>query len=305
MGLFGLKLAALIAVTQASQSLGVTVWPNLQSRQLDFELPEYLKLDKLYGAPPNDFGCVGDKNPVVLLHGLSGNRNVHLNMFQKELNSLGYCTFSETYGAHTAVSWIGGVTAMRDAAVDIADFIRMVHRETGAEKVDIVGYSEGGVMSVYVPMTQEGIAPIVDHIVALGPAIHGAEYYGVTDFWYIGGDASRYLFKTILDVVGCPACDDMAPDGTVYYDFKNASRIVQTEHNKATIIVSNHDTLVPPEKSVIMEEGVRNVLIQDHCPDDPTNHGGLMWDRSAWSLALNALQEDYARPVTCDKGLPI
>lgn len=268
-----------------------------------WDMPSELFSNPLYGAPDNDFNCRSEHNPIVLLHGLSANREVDLNTLSWHLKDLGYCVFSETYGAHSIPSWIGGLRHMRDSAQEVARFIKEVKDKTGAAKIDLVGHSEGGVMAIYVPMTQEGIADIVDHNVALGPAIHGAQYYGFTDLFYLGGEVTRKLASLVLKTIGCPACDDMATGGAVYNDFLNAPRIVQLG-NKASIIVSTRDTLVAPEVSRIEEEGVRNVVIQDKCPDDPVGHAGLAWDKGVWELVINELTEDYDRPFECDKGLP-
>ncbi|RYP77100.1 hypothetical protein DL771_001390 [Monosporascus sp. 5C6A] len=301
----GLAVSALVSTT-------VTAWPNpmpdssgrLSSSRAavadGWDIPEHLKLGELYGAPPNDFSCESDRNPVVLLHGLSANREIDLNMLQKHLNERGYCTFSQTYGAHRLAPWIGGLTAMADSAADVAAFVREVHEKTGArKKVDLVGHSEGGVMAVYVPMTQEGVSDIVEHTVALGPAIHGARYFGFTDLWYVGGQLTRDIASAVVKALGCAACDDLATGGAVYNEFLNAEKIVQ-DGNKATVIMSLSDKLVAPHASRIDEEGVRNVFVQDTCPDDKVGHTGLMWDRSAWGLVINALEETYDRSIECN-----
>ncbi|KAI1406573.1 alpha/beta-hydrolase [Hypoxylon fuscum] len=279
---------------------------DLGSRDLpiDTNIPDALKLSELYGAPDNNFDCKSERNPVVMLHGLSANREVDLNMLQWELNRRGYCTFSSTYGAWDLVPWIGGLRSMADSAKDIAEFVKEVKDKTGAEKVDIVGHSEGGVQAIYVPMTQAGISSIVEHVVALGPAIHGAKYLGFTDLWYIGGSVTRNIATVVQNVLGCPACDDMMTDGAVYNDFKSADAIVQSG-NKVTIITSSSDILVSSDISRIDEPGVNNVLIQDTCPDDPVGHAGLMWDKSVWRLIVNALEENNDTVFPCDTGLPI
>ncbi|KAH8180269.1 lipase (class 2) domain-containing protein [Sarocladium implicatum] len=273
---------------------------------ISWDLPSDLLEDPLYGAPDNDFKCKSDvhKNPVIMLHGLSANREVDLNTLSHHLVDDGWCVFSKTYGAHTLAPWIGGVKGMRDSAQEVADFITEVKEKTGADKVDLVGHSEGGVMALYVPMTQSGISDIVERNIALGPAIHGAQYFGFTDIFYIGGEVTRNLAALALKTLGCKACDDMAIGGDVYNDFKSASPIVQ-EGNKATIIMSTSDTLVAPDVSRVDEPGVRNVIVQDTCPDDKVGHAGLAWDKSVWGLIINALTEDYERIFECEKGLEI
>lgn len=274
-------------------------------REINWSLPGDLLDDPLYGAPDSSYDCRSEvhPNPIILLHGLSANKEVDLNTLGWNLTDAGYCVFTLTYGAHTIPSWIGGLVSMRDSAVEIADFIRDVQTKTGAEKVDLIGHSEGGVMALYVPMTQDGIVDIVERNIALGPAVHGAQYFGFTDLFYIGGDVTRDLAALALDILGCPACDDMATGGDVYNDFLAASPIVQPG-NKATIIMSNSDTLVSPDVSRVDEDGVRNVIVQDTCPDDAVGHAGLAWDDSVWGLIYNALTEDYERPFVCGTGLP-
>ncbi|KAI1825888.1 Alpha/Beta hydrolase protein [Xylaria intraflava] len=294
----GTRLIALLAawsVGASAQSTNVT--------DTDNDIPSALTSSPLYGAPPNDFSCTSSRNPVVLLHGLSADREVDLNQLQFELNSRGYCTFSITYGAHPIPNWIGGLTDMAGSAGEIADFIREVKNSTGASKVDIVGHSEGGVQTLYVPLTQAGIADIVEHAVALGPAVYGATYFGFTDLWYIGGNTTRALVGALIDLVGCPACEQLAPDGEVTKQFASANPIAQPG-NKVTIITSKSDALVPSNTSIIDEPGVNNVYVQTTCPDDTVGHAGLAWDKSVWRLIINALEETDEEVFPCEQGLP-
>ncbi|KAK5632346.1 hypothetical protein RRF57_008060 [Xylaria bambusicola] len=297
----GTWFAALVAAS----SMGVSALPTQSKdvRDVNFAIPSALTSSHLYGAPANNFSCTSSRNPVVMLHGLSASREVDLNLLQYELNNRGYCTFSLTYGAHPIPSWIGGLDDMTKSAKQIAGFIHEVKQKTGATKVDIVGHSEGGVQSIYVPMTQDGIADIVEHIVALGPAVHGATYFGFTDLWYTGGDLTRALVGQLLDVVGCPACEQLAVDGLVTNQFTQAAKIAQPG-NKVTVIGSTKDTLVPVEVSTIDEPDVNNVLVQTTCPDDPVGHAGLAWDRSVWRLIVNALEETDEEVYKCEQGLP-
>ncbi|KZV90583.1 alpha/beta-hydrolase [Exidia glandulosa HHB12029] len=268
---------------------------------LDFTLPTNLTGNlNFYGAPANDFNCKSDKNPVVMLHGLSANHEVDLNVLQQDMNALGWCTYGKTYGAHTLVPWVGGVKEMRDSAKEVADFIREVNQKTG-KKVDLVGHSEGGVMTIYVPMSQPGIADIVERAVALGPAVHGAQYFGFTSLWYFGGDATRSFVGTVLSTLGCAACDDLATDGKVYDDFQAKLGSISQPGVKTTVLMSRSDTLVAPETSIIDEAGVRNIYVQDYCAEDKVGHAGLAWDRNVWTIIKNELEEKYdAKIEQCD-----
>ncbi|KAI0097217.1 Alpha/Beta hydrolase protein [Nemania sp. FL0031] len=299
-----MSIASHLSAFLAACSATVAALPSQVAniRSLDFSIPSALISSHLYGAPDNNFSCKSSRNPVVMLHGLSADREVDLNLLQYELNSRGYCTFSQTYGAHVIPQWIGGLDDMTKSAVQIADFIREVKEKTGASKVDIVGHSEGGVQSIYVPMTQPGIADIVEHVVALGPAIHGATYFGFTDLWYIGGSVTRVLVGEVVDLLGCPACEQLAPDGLVTNQFAASKKIAQ-DGNKVTVITSSHDTLVPQAVSKIDESAVKNVVVQTTCPDDKVGHAGLAWDKSVWRLIVNALEETDEEVYPCEQGL--
>lgn len=159
-------------------------------------------------------------------------------------------------------------------------------------------------MALYVPLTQAGISDIVEHSVALGPAVHGAQYYGFTDLFYLGGEVTRRLAALALKTLGCAACDDMATGGEVYEDFKKAKGHIVPGGVKASVIVSEYDTLVAPEKSVVVQEGVRNLVVQDYCPEDRVGHAGLAWDWGVWDIVVNELSENYGGAVDCRQGLP-
>ncbi|CAH0027745.1 unnamed protein product [Clonostachys rhizophaga] len=293
------------SISRVIKGVAAVLALSSQVSAIDWSLPSDLLKNPLYGAVDNNFNCRSEKhpNPLIMLHGLSANREVDLNTLGWNLTDAGYCVFSMTYGAHTLVPWIGGLKSMRESAKEVAAFIKEVKTKTGAQKVDLLGHSEGGVMAIYVPMTQSGIAEIVDHNIALGPAIHGAKYFGFTDLLYFGGEVTRNLASLALKVLGCAACDDMATDGDVYDDFKaNAGKIIQPG-NKASIIMSNADTLVAPATSRIDEPGARNIIVQDTCPDDAVGHAGLAWDKTVWGLVVNELTEDYDRKFECAKGL--
>ena len=116
---------------------------------------------------------------------------------------------------------------------------------------------------------------------------------------------TRKFVANALNTLGCKACDDMAPDGAIYNDFKAASPHIVQQGIKASIIVSSADALVKPEQSIINEPGVRNIVIQDVCPSDKAGHAGLAYDRNVWQLVKNELEEQYDRKVACDYNLII
>jgi triacylglycerol lipase len=70
-----------------------------------------------------------------------------------------------------------------------------------------------------------------------------------------------------------------------------------------TNIQTKYDELVVPYTSGI-EPGMHNIVVQDQCPLDFTDHVGIPADRVASVDVLNALDPAHPRPVPCQLVLP-
>ncbi|QKX55423.1 uncharacterized protein TRUGW13939_02516 [Talaromyces rugulosus] len=289
-------MRSIAQITALSMATGATALDIL-----GISIPDGLFTGPWYGAPDNDFDCVDaqGRNPVVLIHALAASREVDLNLLHKNMTSEGWCVFSQTYGSPINPPLIGGLTEMTESAADVGAFILEVAQKTGG-KVDVVGHSEGGVQTLYVPMVQPDVAAVIDHAIALGPAVHGAHYFGFTDFYQSLPTPFPTLLKAAIEPL-CDACIDMENnDGDIYIAFKNSPKIVPNNIN-ATIIMSKDDTLVPINTSRIDEPNVSNLVVQDFCPDDHLGHADLAWSESVWGIVKNQLQETND-PFNCDTG---
>lgn len=279
-----------LSLSLSSQSTPTTSSPDLISRS------------SLY----NDFTChsLTHVNPVILLHGLGATYYEDINFLEAYLQSLDFCTFSFTYGDYPEFPYVGGLKPIANSSIEIASFISTVHQKTGAEKVDLVGHSEGAFMTLYVPKVEDGINEIVDKIVAIAPPTHGTTFGGLYDLSYIGGNLTRALVGEILDTVGCAACDDLGVGGSAIARLNDGKPILQ-KGNTATIIISQYDELVTPTQTAFVdEEGVRDMYVQDVCPDDPVGHIGEAYDTNVWNLVVNALEDTYDRWFPCSLGSP-
>lgn len=254
----------------------------------------------------NDFSCRSDThpNPVILLHGLGATWYEDLNVLQGWLQAKGYCTYAQTYGEYGAFPLVGGLKPIAESAGQIAAYIREVIEKTGAEKVDLVGHSEGAFQTLYVPKFEDGISALVDKTVAIAPPTRGTTFGGLYKLAYLLGSASRELVGTILDTVGCSACDDLGIDGDAIDRLNDGAPIVQPG-NSLTVIASKWDEMVTPTStSFVHEDGVRNVWVQDVCPLDPVGHIGLAYDLNLWNLVQNALDDTPDRKFLCVLGSP-
>ncbi|OAR05008.1 hypothetical protein LLEC1_02756 [Akanthomyces lecanii] len=256
----------------------------------------------------NDFSCkpsANHPNPVVLLHGLGATYYEDINLLEAFLQSKGYCTFTLTYGAYDGFPLVGGLKPIDESSHQIADLINEVHAKTGAGKVDIVGHSEGGFQVLYVPKFREGIAALVDHIVAVAPPTHGTTFANFLKLLPLLGRDAREDLGEILEKVGCAACNDITTGGPSIAKLNDGTPIVQPG-NKVTVITSEFDELVTPTTtSFVQEDGVDNIYIQDYCPMDPAGHIGEAYDTNVWNLVLNSLENQVGRKFSCLAGFPV
>ncbi|KAH8692712.1 hypothetical protein BGW36DRAFT_302738 [Talaromyces proteolyticus] len=290
-----MRTSQIMALALATRATAINI--------LGVSIPDGLLTGTWYGAPANDFDCIDPqgRNPVILIHALSASREVDLNLLHKNMTSEGWCVFSQTYGSPIDPPLVGGLTEMTESAKDVGAFILEVAQKRGG-KVDLVGHSEGGVQTLYVPMTQPDVAYVVDHAIALGPAVHGAHYFGLTDYFQSLPAPIPSLLNDAIKPL-CAACVDMENNvGDIFLAFKNSSKIVPDKIN-ATIIMSNYDTLVSPNVSRVDEPNVQNLIVQNFCPDDHLGHADLAWSESVWGIIKSQLQEENVHLI-CDNGLP-
>ncbi|MET9263466.1 alpha/beta fold hydrolase [Amycolatopsis sp. NPDC004079] len=251
----------------------------------------------------NDPACrpsAAHPRPVVFLHGLGATSYEDLNYLQDHVAAKGYCTFSRTYGAYPQFPVVGGLRPIADSATEIKQFIGEVLAETGAAQVDLVGHSEGGFQSLYVPKTQ-GIADRIGSVVSIAPPAHGTTFAGLTKLAYLLG--ARDEVGKALTAFGCPACDNLITDGSAVQTLTNGP--IAQPGVRYTVLTSRFDELVTPtETSFVREPGVTNEYVQDTCPFDPVGHIGEAYDLNVWNLVTNALDPAHAEKFLCTAGSP-
>jgi len=251
----------------------------------------------------NNWACkpsAAHPRPVVLLHGLGGNGPGHFAFLAPYIASQGYCVFHLTYGAPVPLLPVGGLKSIRSSANEIGGFIDDVRRATGSAKVDLVGHSEGGFQSLYIPKVI-GYGPKIGTVVSLAPPAHGTTFVDLVtlaDFLGI-----RPLVDFVLNTFGCQACSELIVGGSAVKELTNGP--ITVPGVRYTIIASRADVLVVPhETSFVREPGVTNMFVQDTCPANPVGHIGMAFEQGVADMITNALDPSTARTVRCSIGLP-
>jgi len=255
--------------------------------------------------PPgaNDFECepsAAHPRPVVLVHGLGATMSGNWGHNSPRLAEAGYCVFALTYGQRenqaNPVYQPGGVERMEKSSKELKAFVADVLDATGARKVDIIGHSEGTVMPRYY-MERRGGAKFVKRFIALTPLWRGTNPASLADLRDVASGFD--LSGPILDGVSgfCASCPQFLR-GSDYLKDLNADgeAIPGIIH---TNIVTKYDELVQPYTSGLMSDGGTNIVVQDVCPLDFSEHLLVAFDPVVTQMFLNALDPKHATEVKC------
>ncbi|REE97738.1 esterase/lipase family protein [Thermomonospora umbrina] len=247
----------------------------------------------------NDWGCrpsAEHPEPVLLLHGLGGNGPGNFLTLGRWLERAGYCVYAPTYGMPLPFIPVGGLVSIDQSAREIGGVIDKVLDATGAERLDVVGHSEGGFQALYVPKFVPGYASKIDDVVALAPPTHGTNFANLVTIAQRLGIMPQV--NTILALFGCKACTELTT-GAATVARLTTGPIAQPGITY-TVIASKTDTLVTPtDTSFVREPGVTDLYVQDVCPSDRVGHIALAYHAGVAQMIGNALDPSGARPVTC------
>ena len=142
---------------------------------------------------------------------------------------------------------------------------------TGAARVDLVGYSAGGIV-VRLLLADPARAPRARRVVLLGSPNHGTEVAGAA---------------AALDPGLCTgACAQLAP-GSALLAGLNRDDETPPGPRFFSIWTAADQTVVPPATARL--DGAANIRVQDVCRSASLGHGGLVTDPLALGLVVEAL----------------
>ena len=189
---------------------------------------------------------------------------------------------------------------MEQSAAQLSTFVNKVLAATRTKKVDIVGHSEGATMPDYYIEYLGGAAKVRSATSASPGVKHGTTLHGV------GTLAAQ--FQSFFPAGGnpisgaCGACDQFLV-GSDY--IKKIEARAPAPGVIYTNLATNYDELVtPPTNSFLKGKNVTNILMQDGCALDASDHLSIISSRRTGRVILNALDPAHAKPVVCTPVLP-
>ncbi|MFE7133891.1 lipase family alpha/beta hydrolase [Streptomyces sp. NPDC057638] len=242
----------------------------------------------------NNWSCrpsAAHPEPVVLVHGLGANGWDNFLTLAPALRSAGYCVYSETYGKTVLGGLAGGLAPMARSAAEVGGFIDRVRAATGAEKVDVVGHSEGTTVPAYY-IKYLGGATKVDDFIGFGSNFRGTTLGGLATL------AAALKLQGLLTGVGCGACTDYLP-GSAFLAKLNDGPVAVPGPTYTSIVTRYERVVTPYTSGLLTGDNVTNIVLQDACRLDSAGHLGLAIDPNITQLVLNRLDPEGAKPFRC------
>ena len=222
----------------------------------------------------NDGSCRSTEPPVVLLQGTLSTVETNFAGLVPELRAAGLCPYGLPFR-------FGGTVAVRETANEQADFVRRVLAATGAEQVDLVGYSQGALVA-RTALRENGLAPDVRVLVLVAGTFHG------TDAALLDRVPAAVCASCVDQRAGSPLLQELDAGG----DLDGAVRYAGVS-SRADLVVTPVESQTPTGPA----DRVSWTLLQDRCPSSTTPHESMLADASVRRWILAALATDGRPPA--------
>ncbi|MBF6328313.1 lipase family alpha/beta hydrolase [Nocardia transvalensis] len=283
--------------------------PNRPHYPVSYRLADAVAAELQHpGAAPigaNDWTCTpGPRhpNPVVLVHGGPETPQLDWQALAPLLANNDYCVFALNYGTLAGLPAplhaVGGLTPIEQSAHELGTFVDRVLTATGAREADIVDHSEGNLVAGYYVKFLGG-ADKVSRLVSLGPGWAGTNSLGIAA-GVTRLAAELGLTPTLNALVDpiCAACLQIQHGSQFLGTLTDGGAAVPGV--AYTNIMTRHDEVVLPYTSGYLQApNAVNLLVQDYCPGDLSDHILLTYDPVAAQLVLDALDPDDAVRPSC------
>src|ERR1700761_1037622 len=256
-------------------------------------------------SPPgaNNWSCkpsTAHPYPVVLVNGTGEDMADGFSALSPLLFDNGYCVFAANFGGSPG-NLLQGTGDITQSAAQLSSFVSQVLAATGAAKVDLVGHSQGGMMPRYY-LKFLGGASRVQTLVGLAPSSHGTTLDGLATL----ETELATVLPGISSALGsaCQACAQQIA-GSSFMTTLNAGGDTVAGPTYTVIETRNDEIVTPYTSAFLSGPNVTNIVLQNVCPLDQTDHIGIADDTVALHLVLNALDPAHPQAVPCVPVLPI
>ena len=224
-------------------------------------------------AGVNVANCRSSTRPVVLLHGSFSTVASNFTALVPALRASGRCVYALNYGN-------GGVGSITSSASQFADLVAKVRSATGFRTVDVVGYSQGGLL-IRTAMRFNGLADQISTAVLLAPSWNGT---------------TAPLVASVPANL-CPACADQAAGSALLRRLASGGDL--DGNVRYAVVTTRSDSVVTPMSSQVPAgppSRVSALVVQDRCPQSVVDHVNLPAQSGVVSWVVAAL-DNNGRPL--------
>ena len=274
--------------------------PNMSSWSSAIEFAKRNPGTKVPGT--NDFTCTPRKGtrPVMLIPGTSEDAFITWSYYGPRLKKAGFCVYTFNYNPETHPLVEAAATSgnLYSTAAFMAHFVDKVLKSTGADKVDLVGHSQGGGPLPRAYIKYYGGNRKVNHLIGIVPSNKGTSILGMERFLNESGRPANTIVGTVAKFLNMESVPQQLQGSTFLKDL-NAGGMT-APGVKYTVVASRFDNRVFPwTNALIPEPGAKNIVIQDVCPLDHSSHTSITYDPMTYQVVANALNPQRATRVRC------
>jgi triacylglycerol esterase/lipase EstA (alpha/beta hydrolase family) len=225
--------------------------------------------------------------PVVLVEGTFASQFNSFGALSPDLANNGFCVFSFNFGQTLAGTGIFATGEIGQSAKQLSTEVNKVLAQTGASKVDIVGWSQGGMLPrQYINF--DGGASKVNMLVGLAPSNFGTDLDGLEQL--SAGLGTLGLEEALISAT-CEACDEQLQGSSF---LNNLNQTPTQPGVKYVVIETRDDEVVTPFTNAFLPAGsnVQNITLQNQCSQDASDHISIPYDSNALQDVVNALGAD-------------
>jgi triacylglycerol esterase/lipase EstA (alpha/beta hydrolase family) len=225
--------------------------------------------------------------PVVLTEGTFASMYNSFGAIAPDLANNGYCVYAFNYGQTLPLTGFFAMGDIRSSAQQLSAEVNRVLSQTGASKVDIVGWSQGGMMPRYY-INQLGGASKVNMLVGFAPSNFGTNLDGLINLL---ADLGTLGLATALLAVTCNACVQQFQGSSF---LNNLNQTPTSPGVKYVNIETSDEDVVTPYTNAFLPAGpnVQNITLQNQCSQDASDHLSIAYDSNALQDMINALGPD-------------
>ena len=173
--------------------------PNMSSWSSAIEFAKRNPGTKVPGT--NDFTCTPRKgtHPVVLIPGTTEDAFTTWSYYGPRMQAAGLCVYTFNYNpmTHPLVEAVSTTGNIYSTAAFMAHFVDKVLKSTGADKVDLVGHSQGGGPLPRAYIKYYGGDKKVNHLIGIVPSNKGTSILGVERFLNESGRPANTIVGTV------------------------------------------------------------------------------------------------------------